>query len=307
MANHTFILLMTFFLVHIFSPTPAGASHESEKTKIYNKFEVVSFGPSERLTDNLWRIYKACAGNGTSKDSLEVYKKRYKELKSHWDDAEKKFKENKVDTNSEPVYVGFIDWVQKSEVLPGAPQVPTDHFIQFYVAARKQDKNKDDDPAVETGAKVLRPISLPEGVAKSLANQRWRFIDTTSKGEYIVEWFDPAKDAWSNLALDYDTQAAVVLKPLDKSAARQRWLIEEAGDNTRLLVSVRSKEVLDYVGDGEQKYSSNLKKRLGNHGRFGQKWMIMKTPTRDEIGLWNTHAKRYLGVNLEKKSVACEE
>ncbi len=237
MVKRLRMFLVLMLAVFVADQKTALADHDSEKSKISKKYEVVSWGDSQRLTDNLVRVGKAIAGGGTSEGSLDVYRQRYRELKSHWNDADEKFKKKGVDTKNEPVYFGFIEWVQKSTIpvpsIPGVPKPPkivTDHFIQFYVAARKKN-GADSSQTVE----LLEPNSAPDGVRKARPNQRWRFHHTPTKGEYIVEWYDSAKDGWSNMALDNNSDGAVVLATLSKKSGTQRWQIEDAGDGCRVI------------------------------------------------------------------------
>ena len=149
------------------------------------------------MTDNLLRVGKAIAGEGTSKESLEVYKKRYKELKDHWDDAEKKLKENNVDTNREPIYFGFIQWVEQKEIdglprlpgLSGKVEVPEDHFIQFYVAAR-----------IKIESQHIKLQNL-------------------------------AKTNFENWFLDIDGNAGAVILSKNGGGSGTEWVLTEAGDN----------------------------------------------------------------------------
>lgn len=137
----------------------------------------------------------------------------------------------------------------------------------------------------------------PDGVHKPASNQRWRFVDTPTRGEYIIESLASME---GRLALEYSTTGKVVVGKFDAKKASQRWLLEDAGAGTRLIVCERTRSVLDYYGRGSQKYCACVTTREGKGGKFGQKWMILKTPTKGEIGLWNPYAKEYLGYDKQK-------
>jgi hypothetical protein len=45
-------------------------------------------------------------------------------------------KDKGIDPKKETLYFGMIDWVTKNGI-----GIPTDHYVQFYVAARKKNRN----------------------------------------------------------------------------------------------------------------------------------------------------------------------
>lgn len=144
--TRTTTIILIIFLESIMQ-NAVRASHDSEKERIYAKFEIVSFGQTQSFTKTCVRIFEGIGEwFGYDLDDKSVYEKRYEALKLHWDDARAKFRKHDVDTKSEPIYFGYIDWVKKQEIpppFPGAPDPPdvvTDHYIQFYVAARKRRK-----------------------------------------------------------------------------------------------------------------------------------------------------------------------
>lgn len=279
------------------SAAVAHADHDSEKRKIYNKYEIVSFGETQSFIQTWGRILEG-AGEwfGANHDDKSVYEKRFETLKFHWDDVRKKFKDNGVDTKKEPIYFGMIEWTPKDS-LTGLPQ---DHKIQFYVAARKK-KGKGSRPD------LTEPVEAPQGVRKARPNQRWRFVDTPTRGEYIIEWYDPEAGNWGDKALSADATGNVEVSSLKKKSPAQRWLLVSAGRESCLIVSEATKQVLDYHGKGDRKFRADTTSKVGDNGRYGQLWLVVETPTEGELGLWNPHAKRYLGYNTQTGVVECQE
>src|SRR6476660_3262193 len=105
MAYKTLAFMATALVVVALHPTITRADHDSEKHKIYEKYEIVSFGQTQSFVQTHLRILEGIGEYfGFDLDNKSVYEKRYESLKLHWDDVRKKFKENNVDTKKEPIY-----------------------------------------------------------------------------------------------------------------------------------------------------------------------------------------------------------
>jgi hypothetical protein len=122
-------LIVVGVCVFMFLPKISMGSQESEQERIKRKYDVVAWGKKQSLIDNIGRIIDAVESKGTD---WTVYERRYKDLEFHWNEM----KDKGIDPKKETLYFGMIDWVTKNGI-----GIPTDHYVQFYVAARKKNRN----------------------------------------------------------------------------------------------------------------------------------------------------------------------
>lgn len=263
-----FLVLQT-----VASSALAESNGQKKKRAVEKKYEVVAWGPKQRLTENLRRTYDACTGS-----TFEVAAKRYKEVKEHYDEVVKKFHEHNVDWKKEPTYFDVIEWTSYDSITG----LPSDHWIRFYVAARKRgnssapkrpvayleqrtDRNRaqqwelydvgNRQHAIQnvrkreflldyTGNGNPFRVALFEQKVAERANmaQRWLFLDPRSKkavssvkqGDYVIQ------NARSGKVLDYDDDR-IVLTDLTRGNTNraQIWRLRKVGKNTFMICNVR--------------------------------------------------------------------
>lgn len=276
--------LLTFVFISCGWLPASRADQDSEKRRIKKRYEVVSFGQRQSFVATLGRTAEgALEWYGFDLDDKSVYEKRYEALKLHWDDVRKKFRENNVDTKTEPIYIGYIDWVHKEF------GVVVDHYIQFYVAARKRKKSNE---AYDVNLQAQAGEHGGTG-------QRWMLIPTSDDNVFLIKnlrlWRDwkadkpPARD----MVLDYVSDGGfdVNLQPQsgDDGASGQRWIIVPTDQDGVVLIknfrthrdwrrdqSPSKDMVLDYTRSGSH-FDVNLQPQVGEHGGSGQRWRLIST------------------------------
>jgi hypothetical protein len=122
------------------------AGEGNEKRKVEERFDVVVWGDTQSLTDNLSRVARQIAAQG---GDLGVYIKRFEEVGGHWQKSKEVFAEKGIRWNEDTIYFGHVDWITKERVGLGALSFerPIDHMVRFYVAANR--KKGDDDKISE--------------------------------------------------------------------------------------------------------------------------------------------------------------
>lgn len=190
--------ILAFLVISI---SPLAASERSEKQKIEKKFDVVVWGQTQSLTDNLIRVARQIAAQG---GDIDVYRKRFEEVGGHWEDTKKEFARRGVDWNKDTIYFGHIDWVAYETVDLKVRKIkrPIDHRVRFYVAANLK---KDESPTSDKISERLYVFS--EG-------QYSRFNPTIGEIDKLNAVV--AQDGWRGLS--FENVDAAFVHPVTRNA-----------------------------------------------------------------------------------------